>query len=102
MGPTMKFELNDSQKLLRDSIREFTEQEILPHASSWDARHEFPTRVVSKCAEMGLTGMMVSKELGGAALTTMDYAIAIEEISYGCASTGVILSVNNSLVLDPL
>lgn len=98
----MSFDYAEPQKLLRDTLREFVDSEIVPHASGWDQRHEFPAAAVKKCAEMGLCGMMVSKELGGAGMTTLDYVVAIEEISRGCASTGVILSVNNSLVLDPL
>ncbi len=98
----MKYDLAEEQRLLRESIREFVEHEIIPHAGEWDKQHRFPSEVIQKCAEMGLAGVMVPKELGGAGLTTLDYVIATEEISRGCASTGVILSVNNSLVLDPL
>lgn len=94
--------LSESQQLLQESLRQFVAQEIAPHAAAWDRDSHFPQQAIAQCAQMGLAGMMVGKDLGGAEMTTMDYVIAMEEIARGCASTAVILSVNNSLVLDPL
>ena len=98
----MSYGLSEEQLLLRDSIRDFVNREIKPHAKEWDAKHQYPQVAVKMCAEMGLMGMMVPSELSGAGLSTLDYVLAIEELSKGCASVGVIVSVNNSLTLDPI
>ena len=98
----MNFALSEDQQLLRETLREFVDNEIVPHAAKWDAASSFPQDIIDQCAEMGLAGIVTAKEFGGAGLTTLDYAIAIEEISRGCASTGVILSVNNSLAIFPI
>jgi butyryl-CoA dehydrogenase len=98
----MNFELNESQILLRDSIREFVAQEIVPHAAKWDQEQCFPAEVIAKCAEMGLMGMTAPKQYGGAEMSVVDYALVIEEIARGCASTAVILSVQNSLAIGSI
>ena len=71
--------------------------EQVPKAAEWDKNHQFPADAVKKMGEMGLMGVSQDTEFGGAGMDVMSYALAIEEISRGCASCGVILSVNNSL-----
>jgi butyryl-CoA dehydrogenase len=98
----MEIELTEEQTLLRDTVRRFAEQEVAPHAKEIDATGEFPLEFFHKAGELGLAGVYVPEEYGGAGMDTVAYCVAIEEISRVCASSGVILSVNNSLVCDPL
>jgi butyryl-CoA dehydrogenase len=98
----MDLQLSEEQRLIRDSVREFAEAQIAPLAAEIDRTREFPVDSFRRCAEMNLTGMMVPEEYGGAGLDSVSYAIAIEELSRACASTGVIISVNNSLYCDPV
>jgi butyryl-CoA dehydrogenase len=95
-------ETSDEKRMLIDQIREFARGEVAPKAKELDETGRFPTELVKQMAEMGLMGMMVPEEFGGAGLDTVSYAMAMEEISAACASTGVIMSVNNSLVCAPL
>ncbi len=94
--------LDDSQKMLMDSIHQFASEVVAPRAAHHDETGEFPAETVKQMADMGLMGMMVEEEWGGAGLSTVDYAMAMEAISAACASTGVIMSVNNSLVCYPI
>jgi butyryl-CoA dehydrogenase len=98
----MNFELNEEQRLIRDMVRDFARTEIAPRAAEIDRTREFPMDSFRKCAELNLTGMMVPEEWGGAGLDAISYVLAIEELSRACASTGVIISVNNSLYCDPV
>jgi butyryl-CoA dehydrogenase len=98
----MDIELSDEQRLLRDTCKEFAERELKPNAKRWDREHRFPAEAVKKAFELGLGGVAVPTEWGGAGMDNVSYALAIEEISRGCASVGVTLSVNNSLYCDPL
>ncbi len=98
----MDLALTEEQRLLRDMVRDFATNEVEPVAASLDREHRFPAELVRKMGELGLMGMMVPEAYGGAGLDTVSYVIAMEEISRACASTGVILSVNNSLVCDPI
>ena len=98
----MDVELNDEQRQVRDLCRQFAEAELRPHARRWDAEHHFPAEAVKKLGEMGLMGVAVPPEWGGAGMDTVAYAVAMEEISRGCAGTGVIMSVSNSLYCDPV
>jgi butyryl-CoA dehydrogenase len=95
-------ESDESKKMLIDSIREFTRKEILPKASYHDRTGEFPAQQIKMLSEMGMMGMNVPEAWGGSGLDYVSYAMAIEEISSACASTGVIMSVNNSLVCWPI
>src|SRR5919199_4728964 len=94
----MNFELTEEQKQIRDLAREFAHNEIAPIAARIDERGEFPRETVKKMGELGLMGIEVPPEYGGAGLDTICYVLAIEEISKVDASHGVIMSVNNSLV----
>src|SRR3954464_154082 len=98
----MDIDLSPEQGLLRDTCREFAERELKPNAKRWDRNHEYPREAVRKAFELGLGGVAVPPEWGGAGMDHVAYALAIEEISRGCASVGVTLSVNNSLYCDPV
>ena len=98
----MKLELNDNQKMIKNMVREFAEKEIAPVAAELDQKEEYPTKILEKMAKLGLLGIIVPSEYGGAGLDTISYTTVIEEISRKCASTGVITSVHNSLVCWPI
>ncbi|MEM8994968.1 MAG: acyl-CoA dehydrogenase [Acidobacteriota bacterium] len=98
----MHIELSDEQKMLRDEVRRFGEEVVKPIAKEVDADGRFPTESLGPAAEMGLMGVAVPEEWGGAGMDVLSYCIVVEEISRICGSTGVILSVNNSLVCDPI
>ncbi len=98
----MDFELTDNQKMIRNMVRDFAEKEIEPVAAELDEKEEYPHDILKKMAGLGLLGIIVPSEYGGAGLDTVSYAIVIEEISKRCASTGVVTSVHNSLVSDPI
>jgi butyryl-CoA dehydrogenase len=94
--------LTEEQKLLQNSVREFAESEVKPIAKEIDETGRFPRETFQKAAELGLTGVALPESEGGAGFDHIAYSIVIEEISRCCASTGVILSVQNSLYCDPL
>ena len=98
----MEIELNDEQKLLRDTVRRFAEEVVKPRAKEIDETGEFPRAFFDQAGELGLTGVAVPEEYGGAGMDPLSYALVIEEVSRVCATSGVILSVNNSLVCDPI
>lgn len=98
----MEIALNEDQRQVQDLCRAFAERELRPSARRWDAEHTFPREAIRQLAELGLLGVMVPAEWGGAGMDAVSYAVAIEELSRGCAGTGVILSVNNSLFCDPV
>jgi butyryl-CoA dehydrogenase len=95
-------ELSEEQQLLQKSVREFAEAEVRPLAKENDETGKFPRGLFQKAAELGLTGVAIPESEGGAGMDHISYAIVIEEISRVCASTGVILSVQNSLYCDPI
>jgi len=82
--------------------RKFADEQLIPIAADVDRTHRFPTDEVKQLGELGLMGITVSSEYGGAGLDYMAYAIAMEEISRGCASTGVIMSAHNTLYCAPV
>jgi butyryl-CoA dehydrogenase len=98
----MDLELTPEQTLLRDTARDLATKEILPRAAELDRAHEFPRAIVNRLGALGLMGVMVPEKWGGAGMDALSYALALEEISRACASTGVIMSVQNSLVCAPL
>jgi len=98
----MDFELTEDQQLLRSAVREFAEEVVRPQAARIDQTGEFPKDVFHRAGELGLAGVSVPVEWGGSGMDVLSYSIVIEEISRVCANTGVILSVNNSLVCDPI
>jgi butyryl-CoA dehydrogenase len=98
----MDVQLTEEQRQVRDLCRAFAAEALAPNARRWDADHVFPAEAVKQLGEMGLMGVAVPPEWGGAGMDTVAYAVAMEEISRGCAGTGVIMSVNNSLYCDPI
>ncbi len=98
----MKFELTQEQHLFREMVRDFAAKEVAPLAQRVDEEGIFPNRTIIKMGELGLMGVAIPTEYGGAGGDNVCYAIAVEEIARACASTSVIMSVNNSLVADPL
>jgi butyryl-CoA dehydrogenase len=98
----LNFNLTEEQQLLQRTVREFAEAEVKPLARENDETGRFPRETFRKAAELGLTGVAVPECEGGGGFDHISYAIVIEEISRVCASTGVILSVQNSLYCDPI
>jgi butyryl-CoA dehydrogenase len=98
----MDVELTEEQRQVRDLCRAFAAETLAPNARRWDADHAFPAEAVKQLGEMGLMGVAVPPEWGGAGMDTVAYAVAMEEISRGCAGTSVIMSVSNSLYCDPV
>jgi alkylation response protein AidB-like acyl-CoA dehydrogenase len=99
----MKFELSEEQSLIRDTVREFAEAEIAPSAAERDEEERFDRSLMfDSLAELGLTGIVFPEEYGGAGADYLSYAIAVEELSRVCASTGVTLSAHLSLCANPI
>ncbi len=98
----MNFELSEEQKMLQTMARDFAQKEVLPKAPEIDQQHRHPSELCARMAELGLMGVAVPDEYGGSGMDNVSYVLAMEEISRACASTGVIMSVNNSLVCDPI
>jgi len=98
----LDLQLTEDQLLLQKTVRRFAETEVQPRARELDETGHFPRDLFSKAAELGLTGVAIPEEEGGAGFDHISYSIVIEEISRCCASTGVILSVQNSLYCDPI
>ncbi len=98
----MQFDLNEQQRMIRDMARDFAKKEVAPPAAENDELERFPADIVKRLGELGFMGMNVPEQYGGAGLDSLCYVLAMEEISRACASTGVIMSVNNSLVCWPL
>ncbi|HJL17756.1 MAG TPA: acyl-CoA dehydrogenase [Sandaracinaceae bacterium LLY-WYZ-13_1] len=98
----MNFELTEEQKLVQQMARDFAKNEVEPQARELDAEGRWPADLVTRMGELGLLGIAVPEEYGGAGGDNVSYVLAMEEIARACASTSVIMSVNNSLVCDPL
>jgi butyryl-CoA dehydrogenase len=98
----MDFELTDEQRMIRDTAREFAAREIAPRAAELDKTGRWPSEILVKMGELGLMGVAIPQDHGGAGMDSLSYALAMEEISAACASCGVIMSVNNSLFCDPV
>jgi butyryl-CoA dehydrogenase len=98
----LNLDLTEEQSLLQKTVRDFAESEVRPLAKELDETGHFPHATFKKAAELGLTGIALPESEGGAGFDHIAYTIVIEEISRCCASTGVILSVQNSLYCDPI
>src|SRR3954462_641414 len=77
MTSSLTFELNDEQRVLRDTIREFAESEIAPHAGEWDQNHTFPVEVVRKLGELGAMGVAFPEEYGGLGAGAVAQAVVV-------------------------
>ncbi|MFK8000517.1 MAG: acyl-CoA dehydrogenase family protein [Polyangiales bacterium] len=98
----MDLTLSEEQSLIQQTARDFAVRLVEPKARELDEESRWPTELVRGMAELGLMGVAVPEQYGGAGSDNVSYALAIAEVSRACASTGVIMSVNNSLVCDPL
>ncbi len=98
----MDLMLTEEQQLIQQSARDFATREVEPLAREIDAESKWPTQLLKRMGELGFMGIAVPEEYGGAGMDYVSYALAMEEISRACASTGVIMSVNNSLACDPI
>ena len=99
----MNFELTEEQNLIRDMVREFAEKEVAPSAAERDEEERFDRPLMfGRLAELGLTGIVFPEQYGGAGADYISYAIAVEELSRVCASTGVTLSAHLSLGTNPI
>ena len=98
----MNFELSEEQRMVREAVRDFAREVVAPRAAEIDQSGEFPMDEFRRAGELGFAGVAVAEEWGGAGMDALSYAIVIEEVSKACANMGVILSVNNSLVCDPI
>ncbi len=98
----MNFELSQDHKVLRDSVRDFVNNEIKPLAMEIDEKHAIPDALVQQMSEMGLLGSYLPEEYGGAGMDMLSYAIVVEEVSKACASSGVLISAHTSLCSGPI
>jgi alkylation response protein AidB-like acyl-CoA dehydrogenase len=99
----MDFQLSEEQNLIRNMVRSFAEQEIAPSAAERDEEERFDRALMfDKLGELGLAGIIIPEQFGGADADYISYAIAVEELSRVCASTGVTLSAHISLCANPI
>jgi butyryl-CoA dehydrogenase len=98
----MEFKLTEEQTLLRDMARSFAEAELMPRATKHDRQGFIDPEVMEKMSELGLWGLTVPEAYGGAGMGNLALSIVLEEINRACASTGVTLSVHNSLLGAPI
>ncbi len=98
----MDFELSEDQSMVREAAREFAESEVAPGAAARDLSHEFPIDAFRKSGEMGFAGVFVPERWGGAGMGNVELSLILMEINAACASTGVTLSVHNSLACGAL
>jgi|TARA_B100002003_G_C14109315_1_gene533540 alkylation response protein AidB-like acyl-CoA dehydrogenase len=94
----MNFEFTEEQLMIKQAARDYAQRELIQDVLERDEKCIFPAQHIKNLAELGFMGMMVDPEFGGSGMDTISYVLAIEEISKVDASTGVIISVNNSLV----
>src|SRR5215470_19116040 len=95
-------ELSDEQRAIRDLAREVAEAEIVPNAARWDRDHHFPRELFRKLGEVGLMGVCVPEELGGAGADFVAYVLVLEELSRADASVGVTVAVHTSATTLPI
>ena len=93
----MDFRLTEPQQMLRRAVREFAEREIRPFALAWDEAQHFPIELIPKLAAMGLMGVQVPEQYGGAGMSALDYCIAIEELARVCPGVAISVAAHNGL-----
>ena len=98
----MDFSLNEDQLMMQKMVRDFVQNELVQQAMITDEKHEFPLEIIRKMGELGLMGIPIPEEYGGAGADFLSYIIAIEEIAKGCGSTAVILAVHTSVGTFPI
>ena len=94
--------LNDSQSMVRDTMRAFAQKRLAPFAGAWDRDHIFPREALHELAGLGACGIVIPEAYGGAGLDYVSLAVALEEIAAGDGATSTILSVQNSVVCGPI
>jgi alkylation response protein AidB-like acyl-CoA dehydrogenase len=98
----MNFELTEEHQMVKEMAQRFAETEIKPKAAELDEKHEHPAEIVKQMGELKMMGIAVPEEYGGGGMDYVSYVVALIEISKACASTGAIMSVNNSLYCFPV
>jgi len=98
----MEFQLSEEQTLVRDMAREFADKELMPRATAHDREERIDQEVLDQLGELGFFGLTIPEEFGGTGLGSLTLAFVLEELNRACASTGVTVSVHNSLVCAPL
>jgi butyryl-CoA dehydrogenase len=98
----VNFELSEDQQLVQKMAQDFANSEVAPKAAEIDKAHRHPAELVARMAELGLLGIAIPESHGGSGFDHVAYVLAMEEIARACASTAVIMSVNNSLACDPI
>ena len=98
----MQFELTEDQQAIRDMVRDFARKEIAPHAATWDEEQHFPREVFTKLGELGLLGVVIPEEFGGAGLGYVAYATILEEIGAADGGVGLGVAAHNSLCTNHL
>lgn len=98
----MEFDLTEEHRLIQATVRDFAAKEIMPVAARLDQDARYPSEIIAHAAALGLMGLMVSEEYGGAGMDSLANAIVQEELARASAGVQVIISVNNSLVCDPI
>ena len=98
----MDFKLSKEQQMLQKMFRDFAENEVKPLAADVDEEERFPEETVKKMAKLGMMGIYLPKEYGGAGADILSYVMAVEELSKVCATTGVIVSAHTSLCCAPI
>jgi alkylation response protein AidB-like acyl-CoA dehydrogenase len=93
----LDFNLTSEQQLLRDTVRQFAEAELGPHAREWDEKQEFPREIFQKLGELGLTGVVWPEEYGGGGMGTLEYALVMEELARVEAGVALSLAAHSSL-----
>src|SRR5947209_17809393 len=93
----MDFELNEEQRQIKASVREFAGGEIAPHVREWDESQHFPVELQPKLAEQGFMGVIFPEEYGGAGMGYVEYVTIIEELSRVDGSVGISIAAHNSL-----
>jgi len=94
--------LTEEQTMIRDMARDFAQEQLAPHAAEWDRTHTFPASAIRQMGDLGLLGMLVPEEWGGAGADHVAYALAIEEIAAGDGACSTIMSVHNSVACMPI
>jgi alkylation response protein AidB-like acyl-CoA dehydrogenase len=99
---SLDWSLSEEQRLLRDEIRRFAEERIRPGIAERDRNREVPLEILEEMGEMGLFGMLVDREYGGAGFDPVSYVLAVEELARACPSVAVTMSVTNSVCCWPI
>ncbi|MGB1242339.1 MAG: acyl-CoA dehydrogenase family protein, partial [Chitinophagales bacterium] len=95
--PSINFASSESQEMITDMVRDFSEKHIRPYVMEWDESQEFPVQLFKKMGELGMMGVLVPEEYGGAGLGYFEYVRVIQEVAKVCGSIGLSVAAHNSL-----